>query len=345
MATDKRISLEVLPYSASLDGLRALAAFVVACYHAKAPWLSGGFLGVDIFFVLSGYLITRLLVDEYRTSNAIHWRCFMARRLRRLYPVFLMMLVVYLLIAPLAFFNVDFGRHLLDAIWAALYIANYSALFDAPMSRLGHVWSLAVEVQFYLLWPILMLVLLRLPKTIGIAAIAALYLISTVWRWWSFDHSTDLWLVYTRSDTHCSGLILGCLIGYLNPARIHRYWVVVAGFLLFFALTFFSWPWGATARIGFTIAEVGAVILILTQPAVLGNRVLAWLGRISYGFYLWHYLAMRVMRELQWHWLETLWAGVALGLAAAALSYYLVERRVRAPRRTELPPSGQIAIS
>ena len=123
-------------YSRSLDGLRAVAAFTVAAYHAKIPAMPGGFFGVDIFFVLSGYLITRLLIDEYRDTSKIDLRAFMARRLRRLYPALLLFLGGYLALAPVAFGDVAFGRHLIDAICTALYIANYTRLFDSPMSVL-----------------------------------------------------------------------------------------------------------------------------------------------------------------------------------------------------------------
>ncbi|CAD5107956.1 acyltransferase family protein [Zestomonas carbonaria] len=314
-------------YNASLDGLRALAALTIAFYHAHVPAMPGGFFGVDIFFVLSGYLITRLLVDEYHASGTVQLRRFVARRLRRLYPALLLMLLVYLLIAPLVFAQVSFGKHLLDTMWSALYLANYASAFGFPMSMLGHVWSLAVEVQFYLLWPLLFLLLVRMPRLWVVGAIALLYLLASGWRWWSFDHASDPWLIYTRADTHCSGLLLGCLLGYLNPRRIHRYWIVVAVVALFFAVTFFSWPWGTTARFGFPLVEVCAALLILSQPKWLGWRPLAWFGRISYGFYLWHFLMMRVLQEWQWHWLEVFLMGSLAGLVMATLCYYLVERR------------------
>lgn len=317
-------------YSRSLDGLRAVAALTVAAYHAKTPSMPGGFLGVDLFFVLSGYLITRLLIDEYRSSATVDLSGFMARRLRRLYPALLLLVAVYLVIAQLVFTDVHFARHLLDAMWTLLYISNYSSVFDQFLSILGHVWSLAVEVQFYVLWPILFLLLARLPRPLILFVMIMLYLAATGWRWWRFEFS-DPWLIYTGTDTRCSGLILGCLLAYLRP-QLHHYWSLVGILALLFSVNFFNWPWDIAAHIGFSIAEWGAALLIAAPPAWLGAPVLVWLGRISYGFYLWHYLIMRMLQEWGWHWLAVLVVGVALGLIGASLSYHFIEHRFHSSR-------------
>lgn len=322
-----------IAYNPCLDGLRALAALTVALYHAKVPGLPGGFFGVDVFFVLSGYLITRLLLAEYRFSGAVDiWR-FTGRRLRRLYPALLLMLLVYLLLAPWAFPVVAWKKHFQDAMWTGVYLVNYVRFWDMPISRLGHVWSLAVEMQFYLLWPLLFLLLIRLPRHFLLLALVCLYVAATLWRWWRFDHiEGSLWLIYTAADTRCSGLLLGCLLACWNPGALRRYWALPAFAVLFFAVTFFSWPWVVTARFGFTVVEWCAAALILAQPSWLGWRPLAWFGRISYGFYLWHYLVMRVLREWEWPWQSVLLVGIVLGLVLAVLSYYLVERRFHKPR-------------
>lgn len=317
-------------YSCSLDGLRAVAALTVAAYHAKMPSMPGGFLGVDLFFVLSGYLITRLLIDEYRSSATVDLRGFMARRLRRLYPALLLLMAGYLVVAPLVFSDVPFVRHLVDAAWTLLYMGNYSSVFDQFPAILGHVWSLAVEVQFYVLWPLLFLLVARLPRPLILLVMVMLYLAATGWRWGRFEFS-DPWLIYTGTDTRCSGLILGCLLAYLRP-QLHGYWSLVGILALALAVNFFSWPWEITARIGFPVAEWGAALLIAAPPAWLGAPVLVWLGRLSYGFYLWHYLIMRVLQEWGWHWLAVLVVGVVLGLIGASLSYYFVERRFHTSR-------------
>lgn len=319
-------------YNPALDGMRALAALIIVIYHARLPGLSGGFFGVDVFFVLSGYLITRLLIAEHDRSGRIQLVRFISRRLRRLLPALVLMLAVYLLTSPWVFSSVSTGKHFRDVLLTVFYVVNYASFLGGPVSVLGHVWTLAVEMHFYLLWPLVLLGILRLPRGIAIAAIALLYLLVTAWRWWGAENFDHLWAFYVRTDTHCSGLVLGCLLGYLNMT-IHRNWAWLGLLILAFAMTFFSTVWLPAARYGFTIAESGAAMLLLAQPVWLGGVLLAWLGRMSYGLYLWHYPIMRAMRD--WvgtdQWLLVLAVGGALGLLGAVLSYYLVETRFYRP--------------
>lgn len=334
-------------YSPALDGIRALAALVVVVYHARMSGLTGGFFGVDVFFVLSGYLITRLLIAEHERSGRVRLGRFISRRLRRLLPALLLMLAVYLLVSPWVFPNLAPGKHLRDALLTVLYVVNYASFLGGAVSVLGHVWTLAVEMHFYLLWPLVLLGLLRLPRGLAIACIALLYVLATAWRWWGAENLTHLWAFYVRTDTHCSGLLLGYLLGYLNMT-IHRHWAWLGLLILAFAMTFFSTVWLPTARYGFSIAELGAALLLLAQPAWLGGTLLAWLGRMSYGLYLWHYPVIRAMRD--WvgtdQWLLVLAVGGALGLLGAVLSYYLVERRFYRPgfARRERPRPKQLKV-
>ncbi|QTS87369.1 acyltransferase [Ectopseudomonas khazarica] len=321
-------------YSPALDGIRALAALTVAVYHAHLPGLTGGFFGVDVFFVLSGYLITRLLLCEKASTGGLQFDRFIIRRARRLVPALLLMLLAYLLVAPWLFPDVAFAKHVRDAFLSATYMVNYATVLGAPVAVLGNVWSLAVEMQFYLLWPLLLLALLRLPRSMAMGLIFVLYVLVTALRWWSSEHFS-LWGFYTRTETHSSGLLLGCLLGY-SGMTIHRYWAAVGLLLLFFTMSFFSTMWMPTVRYGFTLTEVGAALLILAQPAWLGAAPLAWLGRMSYGFYLWHYPIMRIVRGREgWEWPAVMMLGVGLGLLFAVLSHYLVERRFYQPRFSE----------
>src|SRR5690554_740053 len=157
------LGLTKMKYNLSLDGIRAIAALIVVACHAGMPGIGGGFLGVDIFFVLSGYLITRLLHSEHSATGRIDFRSFCRRRLRRLFPALATLLVIYLIAAPLFFPNIPMHKHMLDATLSALYISDYARTLGVPPSVLNHTWSLSVEMQFYLLWPGVMLLLLRLP--------------------------------------------------------------------------------------------------------------------------------------------------------------------------------------
>lgn len=269
-----------MPYTASLDGIRAIAALVIVAYHARIPGLPGGFFGVDVFFVLSGYLVTRLLAEEHAQSGTIRYRAFMQRRIRRLSPALLTMLAAYLLAAPWLFAEVPFARHVRDAWWSALY------------------------------------------------------LLATAWRAASPEHLGDVWAFYIRTDTHCSGLLLGSFIGLLNPpapARRTAACMATAGIvILAFALTFYSTKWIVTVQYGFTVAEAAAALLVVARPSWLGGAVLAWLGRMSYGLYLWHYPIMRALREQGWEnhdWPAILAVGGTLGLMCAVASHHWVEGR------------------
>lgn len=203
-------------YSPALDGIRALAALVVVVHHARVPGSPGGFFGVDVFFVLSGYLITRLLIVEHEREGCLRLGHFLIRRLRRLLPALLLMLAAYLLLAPWIFPDVMLSKHFRDAVLTALYVVNYAAYLGGFVSELAHVWSLAVEMHFYLLWPVVLLGILRLPRRLAIAVIASLYIAATAWRWWGAENFATIWTFYVRTDTHCSGLLLGCLLGLLE---------------------------------------------------------------------------------------------------------------------------------
>lgn len=336
-----------MQYAAPLDGIRALAALIVAGTHAHVPGLTGGFFGVDIFFVLSGYLITRLLMEEYERTGRIALGAFIARRLRRLWPALLLMLAAYVAVAPWAWPDSPWHKHVLDAILTALYLVNWAPTFGEWLATLGHVWSLAVEMQFYLAWPLLFLLLVRLPRRALVPTMVLLYGAATAWRWWGAEHLPQAWDVYLRTDMHCSGLLLGCLLAAIDR-KLHEAWALVGLGMLLFAVTFFSTHWPPTVHYGFTIAEIGAALLVMSRPAWLGISGLAWLGRMSYGLYLWHFLAMYYLRNLpQADWRITLVVGLAFGLAAAVASHYLIERRFHRPRfelkSPPLPPALQAA--
>lgn len=169
-----------MKYNPEFDGLRAIAALLVIGFHAVAPLLVGGFLGVDIFFVLSGFLITRLLLDEQDREGRIELRRFYLKRLLRLTPPLVVMLALYAICAPLLI--PDYDHHGRDALLAGLYLSDYTiSLTGAPMF-LDHTWSLAVEEHFYLIWPAVLIAAHRLPRERLVSVLFVAYAVATIWR-------------------------------------------------------------------------------------------------------------------------------------------------------------------
>jgi peptidoglycan/LPS O-acetylase OafA/YrhL len=220
------------------------------------------------------------------------------------------------------------GKHAQDALLAVTNVADYARSAGAPLSVLTHTWSVAVEMQFYLLWPLVLSALLGRPRREAILVVALLYLAMTGWRCREFFALADGWDVYERADTHATGLVLGCLLG-LVGRRVRSNIAILGLLILVLAVTRLQWREAATAVFGFTLAEAGAALVILARPVWLAAAPLVWVGRMSYGLYLWHYPAMRLLREAGAHWSVTLVLGGAFGLGAAALSHHYLERRVR----------------
>lgn len=325
--SSNQLAASALPrYLPSLDGLRAIAAWLIVVYHAKMPGLSGGYMAVDVFLVLSGFLITRLLMAEQQATGRLHYFAFSARRLRRLMPALLAMLAAYLLFAPLLFDHAPWWRHARDALWTALYVVNYASVFGDKLVMLGHVWTLAVEMQFYLIWPLLFLLIRKASPSISLAVVFALFLSVTLWRAWLATHSADLWGFYVRTDARASGLLLGAFIA-LWGKRLAPIWSGLGVLLLAFSFTFFSTRWLPSALYGFTLTELGAALLILSQPRWLAGTIWTWLALMSYGLYLWHYPIMQALKPWVSDWRLMLLLGGGLGLLCAMASYYLLEQR------------------
>jgi len=317
-----------IQYIPAIDGLRALAVIAVMFYHLGFTWIPGGFLGVDLFFVISGYVITRLLLDSIAQSGGLDLRGFYIARLRRLLPALLFMLTTTI-IAVGIWAPDTIKRLLIDTPFALTGSINwwlvareqdyFESIGRPPL--LQHTWSLAVEAQFYLLWPLILYFIVkkfgksRIPfaaLTIAAASGIALLLVS-----FSIDaaNTSKVSHVYFGTDTHSIGLFLGAALAVSwipqnfkeNLSRKAQNFIDGIGFFGFIGILatflFINAANPAMYKIAFPLAGVfgAAIIMSIVHPAsrfapVLQNRVLLWIGERSYAIYLWHWVIFQVTR-------------------------------------------------
>ncbi len=346
-----------------LDGLRALAVALVILFHLTPPGtLVGGFVGVDVFFVVSGFLITGLLLREHSDTGRIDLASFWRRRARRLLPALGLLLVVTLAAALVVGGDVlvNLGRQVLGAATFSgnwLSIASASSYFDdSTPELLRNLWSLAVEEQFYLLWPLLVAVaLIRMPRPLRLAVIGALALASAVAMGLLWD-PVDATRVYYGTDTHAFGLLAGAALAVLSQAWPQRAleWPrrlrTAAGCIGALALlglvassVVLQGDAAVTYRGGLPLVAVLTALVIATLlvpgtplARLLSLRPIAWVGVRSYGLYLWHWPVLVLVAAALPGWPRDGALGWAIGVvalvitvAAATVSYALVEQPVR----------------
>ncbi len=348
-----------LPDMPGLDGVRALAVAGVLAYHAGVGWAPGGFLGVDVFFALSGYLITSLLLAEFGRDGRIDLRRFWLGRARRLLPAALAAIALSLLIVAI-FLPGELATVRGDAIASVLYVNNwhqilaersYFASFGRP-SPFQHLWSLAVEEQFYLVWPLLLTFALpRLGRRRTVTLTAAIALVSIVLMALVYGGHGDASRVYYGTDTRAFSLLAGALLAYAWPpglltrrtgpgAGLALDAVGVAGLgVLVVAMARWQdfdtalYPGGLLAVAGASVALIAAVAHPATRiGTVLGTRPLRWIGRRSYGIYLYHWPVMTFTRpgiDVHANRTVVIVGQVALTVAIAAVSYRYLEMPVR----------------
>ncbi len=357
---------ERLAYVGGLDGIRALAVLAVIAFHGGVAHTTGGFLGVDAFFCLSGFLITSLLLSEARRTTTIHLASFWARRARRLLPALLLVICFVGLYAWLAAPAGAYPGMRLDSLATLLYVANWHFVLQGsnyfqqalPASPLTHTWSLAIEEQFYVVWPLVVLGLVRLrrsPRTL-LALSAAGAVASTAWMAWLHHEGANLTRLYYGTDTHAMTLLCGATLaaalavragdrdvgtlrargaGSLLVQVIGVAGIGVLGAMAFRATGTSSWMYEG----GFLVAGVAGTAMILsvvTVPDGVLGVVLSWapirfVGRISYGLYLWHY-PLFVWLDHQRTGLDglrLLAVRLVATFAVAVASFYLVERPIR----------------
>ena len=351
-------------YVPALDGMRALAVAGVLAYHGGISALPGGYLGVDAFFVLSGFLITSLLLSEVQRNGRIRLGDFWARRARRLLPGLFLLVVTVVLVTKLALPAGSYPSLRGDVFSATFYVANWHFIAQGanyfaatgPPSPLTHTWSLAVEEQFYLLWPILVVGVLAVFRRIGAVFWLALLgvLASATETAVLFTHGTSETRLYYGTDTRAQSILLGAALaaalawcgqrGMLTRLGVRQRLVFLLLGVAGFALDAVLWTHlrGTQSFLyegGFLVAALGTAAVLVSvfvvPRTILGRYLswwpLVWLGAISYGIYLWHFPIFL--------WVDSARTGlgggelfvlrVAITLAVATASYYLLELPVR----------------
>ena len=355
------LELKQLP---ALDGLRAIAAFLVVFYHFGSPAIPGG-LGVLAFFVLSGFLITWLLLEEHERHGSVSLKHFYIRRTLRIFPAFY---VYWLLIVARTAYT---GKIVWpQAISSFFYLTNYyQALYGDPNTGLSHTWSLAVEEQFYLLWPLAFLFLLRLPQPTAIRVLIAT--IGVFWLYRAFlrfiIHVNQGYL-YEAFDARADHLLAGCLLAFvLRQGAFPRLWQILTSSVIWSLLTvaglvlssFLALRGGTGYRdtTGFIVEPLLVALLIPQLMAFRHSPLWRWmswpavkyLGSISYSVYLYQQLTPGLIEKLlarQPHGLQVAANFVAV-ILAASVSFYAIERpfvklkdrfRLPAPQAPKLDP-------
>ncbi len=348
-----------LGYRPSLDGLRAIAVGAVVLYHADISWMPGGFLGVEVFFVVSGFLITALLIDERHHSGAVSLRNFWTRRARRLLPALYLLLAV-VSVASLLVYRDAAGRMGGDVIAALLYVSNWWQIYlnESYFAQAGrppllqHLWSLAIEEQFYLVFPPLFgLAMVRFGRRVTQWGLLVLALMSAGWMAIQFKEFTDPSRIYYSTFTRASGLLMGALLAVVwapwrtrgRPARQAGAVLNGVGVLGLVVIAWFFTRVNAydafVYRGGMFLLDVVCVVVIavLVHPAtnlgvVLGSKPLVWLGQRSYAIYLWHWPIFMVTRpelDVPLTGLPLFVLRIGLTLGAAEVSYRYVEQPLR----------------
>jgi peptidoglycan/LPS O-acetylase OafA/YrhL len=326
-----------------LDGLRGIAIISVIVHHQLTPFsLPGGFLGVDLFFVLSGFLITTLLSEEFSRTKTISLRKFYMRRVLRLGPALFLYLLACLIVTYYTQL-IEITRELKLIGFALIYLTNWRMAFgwDPVLDPTAIIWSLSIEEQFYLVWPLLFsgCLVLKLKRRFIIAGLVVSILSVMAHRYSLLNAGSGLLRLYYGTDTRADALLTGCLLALLPVATIgvparrylnHLALIAAVALLCLIGTTHFEDQF--LYRSGYTVVALlaGVVVMVAAHspPRILAAALrwppLRWFGKISYGLYLWHWLVVRSTSFYYLGYWEP-WARLALAVGIASFSFYLVE--------------------
>ena len=371
---ESAISHTRLAYLPALDGVRACAVLAVMMFHGGIPHMDGGFMGVDTFFVLSGFLITSLLIGEWRQALTIKLGSFWARRARRLLPALLLMLLFVAFFASVIVPKGTYGALRLDALATLLYVSNWHFILvnsnyfneTAASSPLLHTWSLAVEEQFYVIWPLVVLAVMHFTRSLKalFALCCAAAIASAVWMHVVYDGGLATNRAYLGTDTRSQCLFIGCALAVglvLTSQRSHEMgrlakgelWrpktsagsrlcaaagvAGAAGAVALWVLTTSesSFPYsGGFFLIGLAVA--GVILAAVAVPRSIVPRVLSlapvrYVGRISYGLYIWHWPIFIWLDHARTglYGYELFAVRVLVTFAVSVVSFHLIERPIR----------------
>lgn len=349
-------------YITGLDGIRAIAVIMVLAYHLKLALFKSGFLGVTVFFVLSGYLITGILISEVEEEGTIDLKNFWLRRIRRLVPAVMSMAVVIIFVSAVVN-RVIFTKGCKDFLASVLGFNNWWQIFNKVSyfeaagvpSPFTHCWSLAIETQFYLIYPLILLGIYKLAKSRGegrakrgllFAGVTLLLaMISVILMIVLFDPQQDASRVYYGTDTRAFSLLLGALLAILwdyrmVPRRLSASVNMVLGSVSFAVLLVMTIAINGSSNFWYRGGQfVGTILTVLVIYTVLGrktwlsrflsNPVLKWIGDRSYSIYLWHYpIILLISKGIKASWWITL-IEIVLSVVLAELSYRFIETPIR----------------
>ncbi len=371
---ESAISHTRLAYLPALDGVRACAVVAVMMFHGGIPHMDGGFMGVDAFFVLSGFLITSLLVGEWRQTLTVKLGAFWARRARRLLPALFLMLLFVAFLASVIVPKGTYGALRLDALATLLYVSNWHFILvssnyfneTAASSPLLHTWSLAVEEQFYVIWPLVVLGVLHVTRNLRVllALCCAAAVASATWMYVLYDGGANTNRAYLGTDTRSQCLFIGCALAVglvLLTQRSHEdgrlakgeLWqpaggtgralcgavgvvgAVAAVTIWVLTTSTSSFPYsGGFFLIGLAVA--GVILSAVAAPRSIVPRLLSlapvrYVGRISYGLYIWHWPIFIWLNHARTGLLgyELFTVRVLVTFAVSVASFHLVERPIR----------------